>query len=135
MARFLVVDDDAAAVKGLSRLLQDDGHEVTGFTKPHDALSALSRDAFDVVVTDLEMPLIQGDAIVRTAREKHPRACIVVVSSRAKENSRRLADLGACIVADKPLDYATVVRCLEACRARAATTEHAHAYYLDPFIS
>jgi CheY-like chemotaxis protein len=117
MARFLVVDDDHRTVSGLTRLLNDDGHDVAPFTAGADAVEALSTAPFDAVLTDLEMPHVDGHEVVRVARERNPEACIVVVSASGHKESD-LVEAGACFVADKPLDYDGVTGAITECRAR-----------------
>jgi DNA-binding NtrC family response regulator len=118
MARFLVVDDDHSTVSGMTRLLEGDGHDVASFTAGADALHALSRESFDAVVTDLEMPHVDGHTIVRATREHHPAACLIVVTDVAEENSGTLAEAGVCIVSDKPVDYEGITTAVTDCRAR-----------------
>lgn len=118
MPRFLIVDDDPIAVSGMTRLLIGDGHEVAPFTGGADAVEALSLERFDAVVADLEMPEVDGRAVVDAAREHQPEACLVVTTSRADENSAELVAAGACIVADKPFDYGLVTQAVFDCRAR-----------------
>src|SRR5262245_15704757 len=105
MARFLVVDDDRATVSGLTRLLSDDGHEVTPFTAGAEAIDALVHQPFDAVVTDLEMPRVDGHEVTRVTRQHQPEACLVVATAKAEEVAEILEAAGACFVADKPLDY------------------------------
>lgn len=109
MARFLVVDGTHSTVNAMSRLLRDDGHEVIGFTVGADAVDALSREHVDAVVTDLEVPHVDGHEVVRAAREHRPEACLVVSTARANQTVDTLVRAGACIVAE-PLDYAEVTR-------------------------
>jgi CheY-like chemotaxis protein len=118
MARFLVVDDDPLTVKAMTQLLRSDGHEVASAMSGAGALEALKEQKFDAVVTDLEMPQVDGRAIVRATRECLPAACLIVVSARADEQGRRLLDAGACIVADKPIDYDGLTQAVAECRAR-----------------
>ena len=120
MPRFLVVDDDAASVKGMTWLLADDGHSVSPFTTGAEAVRALARGLFDVVVTDLEMPLVDGREVVRAIREHQPNACVVVVTERAPEHCVDLVKAGACLVVQKPIDYEEVAKAIEACRGRNA---------------
>lgn len=124
MPRFLVVDDDPATVKGMTQLLVDDGHEVSPFTNGAPAIGALSRESFDAVVTDLEMPHVDGHAVVRAAREHQPHACLVVATARANEKWADLVHAGACIVADKPFDYGEITREIADCRSRGGPGRH-----------
>ncbi len=125
MARFLVVDDDPASVSGLKLLLHEDGHEVAGFTKGADAIEALATGRFDVVVADLEMPVVDGHAVARTAREAHPDACLVAVTARPDEKLQELHAAGVCVVADKPFDYDEVMRVIADCRGHGKPGEPA----------
>ena len=103
MARFLVVDDDKAVVKGLTILLRDDGHEVAPFTTGADP-SRPCRASPSTPCCGLEMPHVDGHAVVDAARRHNPDACLVVVTARPEQHEKRLTDAGACLVADKPLD-------------------------------
>jgi CheY-like chemotaxis protein len=118
MPRFLIVDDDPAAVRGMTQLLTDDGHVVSPFTGGAAAVDALSRHSFDAVVTDLEMPYVDGHAVVRAARLHQPHACLIVATARAEESLAGLLHAGACIVADKPFEYGAVTREVVDCRSR-----------------
>jgi CheY-like chemotaxis protein len=118
MPRILVVDDDAASVSGMTQLLTGDGHHVCPRAGGSGAIDAMSSESFDVVVTDLEMPHVDGQAVVRAARERQPHACVVVTTARAHEQLAELLDAGACFVSDKPLDYETLLRAIEECRSR-----------------
>jgi CheY-like chemotaxis protein len=124
MVRFLVVDDEPASAEGLSRLLIDDGHEVSSFTEGAEAVEALLDESYDAVVTDLEMPGVDGHEVVRVTRERQPHACLVVVTARAAESHDTLAQAGACIVADKPIDYHTITRTVTDCRSRGGPGAH-----------
>ena len=117
MGRILVVDDDSSTVEAMATLLGQDGHEVQRFTSGKEAVAALRGDrAFDVVITDLEMPVVDGAAVTRAARESSPTACIVV-TNRGVANTPRLEDDGACLVLEKPIEYEAMHRAILACRA------------------
>jgi two-component system sensor histidine kinase/response regulator len=68
-ARLLIVDDEAAQVTALCRTLQMEGYSVTGFVLASEALAAVRDGAFDIVITDLMMPEMDGIALLRAARE------------------------------------------------------------------
>lgn len=124
MTRFLVVDDDRSSVKGMSMLLSGDGHEVAAFTAGVDAVEALPRGPFDAVVTDLEMPDVDGYAVVRASRQHNPQACLFVVTAKADEKCQSLVEAGACIVLDKPFEYEEVTRAVGDCRAQGGPSAH-----------
>jgi CheY-like chemotaxis protein len=117
MSRFLVVDDDRATVVGLTRLLTREGHHVTPFTAGAEAVEAIARESFDVILTDLEMPKVDGLAVVQAARARLPGACLIVVTGRADEHADALRAAGVCIIVDKPMDFAKLTASIEGCRA------------------
>ena len=117
MGRILVVDDDHTTVEAMATLLGQDGHEVEAFTSGKEAIAALrSGRSFDVVVTDLEMPVVDGATVIRAARESSPNACIVVTDQGATA-PRDLENAGACLVLEKPIEYEAVHHAIAACRA------------------
>jgi CheY-like chemotaxis protein len=67
--RVLAVDDDADAVEVLRLVLEGAGASVTTMTSARDALDALRGDtAFDVIVSDIGMPEMDGYAFIRNVR-------------------------------------------------------------------
>jgi len=68
-ARLLIVDDEAAQMKALCHTLEDEGYAATGFTSAAAALKALQPDEFDLVLTDLQMPEMDGITLLRAAQE------------------------------------------------------------------
>jgi two-component system, NarL family, capsular synthesis sensor histidine kinase RcsC len=94
-----------------------DGHEVSLHTDGAGAVDALCGDLFDAVLTDLEMPHVDGHAVVREAGECQPRACLVVATARVNETVAELLKAGACFVTDKPIDYDAVTKHILECRS------------------
>ena len=70
--RLLVVDDEARQMEALCRTLEPDGYDVAGFASPVAALEALRTSPFDVVLTDLMMPGMDGITFLRAAIEIDP---------------------------------------------------------------
>jgi CheY-like chemotaxis protein len=124
MLHVLVVDDHAPTLSALSALLSRDGCDVHSFTVPHEALDALERMPFDVVMTDLEMPEVSGAEVVRATRQYQPAACLVVASADAREQYVGLLASGVCIVTPKPMEYAALFDELLACRERGGPGAH-----------
>jgi signal transduction histidine kinase len=68
-ARLLVVDDEAAQMKALCDTLEEEGYATTGFTSARQALEHLASHEFDLLLTDLMMPEMDGIALLRAAQE------------------------------------------------------------------
>jgi DNA-binding response OmpR family regulator len=118
MARFLVVDDDPVAVRGMALLLSDDGHDVTACTDAVSAVAALERESFDAVLTDHGPPRVDGHVVARAARKHHAHACVVVVSERGRQDAESLVEAGSCLVMDKPLRYDEIAAVVADCQAQ-----------------
>jgi two-component system, sensor histidine kinase and response regulator len=82
IARLLIVDDEAAQVTALCRTLQAQGYATTGFGSSLQALRQLRAGAFDIVITDLMMPELDGMALLRAAREIDPDLVAIVMTGK-----------------------------------------------------
>ncbi|MFO0974419.1 MAG: sigma-54 dependent transcriptional regulator [Phycisphaerae bacterium] len=69
MARIAVVDDKDVMRESLIESLRRQQHEVRGFEAPGAALEALRRESFDVIVSDLKMPDMDGIEMLRQLRD------------------------------------------------------------------
>jgi two-component system KDP operon response regulator KdpE len=106
VGRILVVDDDA----GLRRVLRDalgrEGHDVATAADGREAAEALGREEFDLVITDLAMPRLGGEDLVREVRRRS-RAPVLVLTVRSDEREKvLLLDSGADDYVVKPFGVA-----------------------------
>jgi signal transduction histidine kinase/CheY-like chemotaxis protein len=77
--RLLVVDDEEPHMRALCDTLQQEGYVTRGFTSGHDATAALRGESFDLLLTDLMMPQVDGITLLRACRAIDPDlACIVM---------------------------------------------------------
>jgi hypothetical protein len=63
-----------------------------------------------------------------------PRACLVVCSAKGTEREQALANAGACIVADKLLDYDRVIKAIAECRSRRGPGVHGGCHMNNPRV-
>jgi signal transduction histidine kinase len=71
-ARILVVDDEAEVRRALVDMLTLDGHVAVPYPDGATALRALATESFDVVLTDLGMPGLDGWGVARAVKQRHP---------------------------------------------------------------
>ena len=114
MARILVVEDSSAfrafiraALEGAPELFDAsvDEVEVVEASSGFDALRLLPRGTYDLVITDINMPDINGLELVRFMREseRHRKVCTIVISTQSSEKDRlRSLALGANVFLAKP---------------------------------
>jgi len=70
LVKILIVDDEAAQMKALCSTLKSHGYETTGFVSAQAALAVIEEGKFDLLLTDLMMPEMNGIALLQAAREK-----------------------------------------------------------------
>jgi len=68
-ARVLIVDDEEALMTALCRTLDLEGYATTGFTSARQALAHLEQHEFDLLLTDLMMPEMDGIDLLRAAQQ------------------------------------------------------------------
>ncbi len=79
-ARLLIAEDDHLLSATLAEFLRDEGHEVTMANDGAAALAASVGLDFDVLLTDLRMPVMDGMALIRALRAERPDLPVVVIS-------------------------------------------------------
>jgi HD-like signal output (HDOD) protein len=85
----LFVDDDVNLLRGLRRVLhkQRDDWEITFLDSPVAALQLLDQQEFDVVVSDMRMPELDGASLLSEVEKRHPGTVRVVLSGYTEEKS------------------------------------------------
>lgn len=83
LSYILVVDDEGANRYSVSKTLQKVGYVVSEAASGEEALEMMSRQAFDVVLTDIRMPGIDGIELLRRIREKAPDVIVILMTAYA----------------------------------------------------
>ncbi len=126
-ARVLAVDDQLYFRSFIEDLLTQEGYEVVTASTGEEALERLERDRFDVVVTDLVMPGMDGSVLVQRIKERVPDQEIVVVTGVGDvKTAVEAMKLGATDYQLKPIDRVSLCRSLEGLlQRRRLREEHA----------
>ena len=87
LKRILLVDGDKAQLQVLARLIAASvtGWEVGSATTPEEALNALARESFDVVVVDWHLPVMDGGTLLGEVMVRHPRAARLLMAVPADQ--------------------------------------------------
>ncbi len=102
-ARILVVDDDKIALRNLQHVLKREGYQVVATQSGSKALSYLSEQHFDVVLTDLRIPKVDGLSILEHVKRLYPDTEVIVITAYATVDSAvRAMKGGACCYIAKP---------------------------------
>jgi two-component system, NtrC family, response regulator AtoC len=104
MARILIVDDEEGIRSFLAEVLEDEGHHIEQAENGQEALSLLNRIGFDLVVTDLKMPVLDGMAVLRFLKTEQPEIPALVLTAHGSvESAVDAMKIGAFDYLQKPL--------------------------------
>jgi putative nucleotidyltransferase with HDIG domain len=79
--RILIVDDEQAVRRLLSKGLEMEGFDCSDAPGGAEALKLLETQPFDAVISDLRMPGMSGQELLRAVREKHPRVAFLMATA------------------------------------------------------
>jgi DNA-binding NtrC family response regulator len=85
--KILVIDDEQAAVRNVQHILSKEGCEVIATQSGQNALKLLEQHRFDLVLTDLRMPNVDGMEILRRAKEISPDTEVIMITGYATVSS------------------------------------------------
>ena len=106
--RILVVDDEPGILAVLRDIYMTGlGVEVTIASNGLEAFQHLEKDEFDLLCTDLKMPVMDGGALVKAVRESHgpnKDIPILVVTGYAEDISKIVEGREKILILDKPID-------------------------------
>ena len=104
-ARILLVEAEIVACGALEGMLVEAGHQVQSCLSGQEAMPKLKEDSFDLVITDLSPPAIDGLEVLRQAKRLDPTCEVIVVTGHTNPKSVvEVMRLGACDCIGKPSD-------------------------------
>jgi YesN/AraC family two-component response regulator len=122
VANILIVDDEPLVVETLSNAIADRGHSVETAGDGVQAMKRFTAGKFDLVITDIIMPVKEGIELIMELRRVAPGIKIVAISGGGRTGNveflKMAQQLGATETLHKPIRladfYATLDRCLGA---------------------
>jgi serine/threonine-protein kinase len=113
MARILVTDDEAGLRTFVAEVLTADGHHVSECADGAQAVEWMGRERFDLLITDLRMPNLDGLALIRRLRAARIETRVVVMTAHGSVDSAVEAmKLGAVDFLEKPLKSPAALRAI-----------------------
>ena len=101
--RILVVDDEMIVCESCKRILEEDGYEVETALSGREAFDKMKESPFDIIITDLTMPEIDGMEVLRTFRKEYPDAIVIMITGFSTvETAVEAMKLGAFDYIPKP---------------------------------
>jgi two-component system response regulator FlrC len=103
----LVIDDDLAMLRALSKVLRSEGATVTGASWAGEALEHLTDkfERFDLILTDLRMPILSGQTILGAVTAALPQVPVIIMTAfGSPELKAECLQRGAAAFLEKPLE-------------------------------
>ena len=125
MSRILLVEDVDVVRSVLRRMLERSGHTVTEANDGREALEKLDGERFDLMITDIWMPGMDGIALIGAAKQRNPAIRIIAVSGGAPRAPQAFSiqearSAGADDTLLKPVDRDELMRAVDRLLPRAA---------------
>jgi len=103
MSRILVVDDEQSMRDFLSIMLKKEGYDMVAAENGAGALKAVQAEIFDLVITDVKMPGVDGIEVLRTVKDVSPETVVIMITAFATtETAVEAMKLGAYDYITKP---------------------------------
>lgn len=111
--KILVAEDNPINQKVISKILESAGHRPTLVANGEQALDALGRESFDLVILDMQMPVISGLEVIKIFRFTHPKDSpvrfIVLTANATTEAKNECQVAGADAYLTKPVEPAKLL--------------------------
>ncbi len=102
--KILVVDDEEGARELFNTILTDEGYDVALAVNGEDALTHMKGNSFDLVVTDIKMPGMDGLQLLQELRKLGSHADVIMVTAYGEvESYLKAMSLGAAEYINKPI--------------------------------
>jgi CheY-like chemotaxis protein len=102
--KILVADDDPVIRKLLCQVLSEDGHKVSLATNGAQVIEKVQKEDFELLLSDVHMPVMNGLETLRTMRSTFPQLPVVMMDSYPDQLVKQAENEGALTCIHKPFD-------------------------------
>ena len=126
--KILVVDDEKVIVRSVQMILKAEGYDIEGASSGKDAILKMEQNSYDLVLTDLMMPEMDGISLIRWLKENRPEVGVVILTGYpSQETIKEALELGIIDYVPKPFTPAVILdvtqRAVEWLNKKAAVEE------------
>ncbi|AGT27705.1 sigma-54-dependent transcriptional regulator [Borrelia miyamotoi] len=105
MSKLLVADDEKNIREGIATYLEEEGYFVFTASDGEEALETIENEKIDAIISDLRMPQISGEELLRIVKDKNPNIPFIILTAHGTVDSAVDAMReGACDFLTKPVD-------------------------------
>jgi two-component system response regulator PilR (NtrC family) len=107
MATILVIDDEAS-VRQMLEMMFSGTHQCHTADCAERALEYIEFQVYDVVITDVSMPGLDGVEVLQRIKQRHPGTPVIVISGRPDQYREHVLELGAFAFFGKPFSLTAI---------------------------
>ncbi len=105
-AKILIADDERTIRESVAMVLGDEGYEAHEASNGKEALELLTEQDFDILITDLKMPEMDGMALIKESFKICPQTSVIIITAHASiESAIEALRMGAFDYILKPFDF------------------------------
>jgi CheY-like chemotaxis protein len=119
----LLVEDEVPARRAFAQILRNRGYVVMEAGDGLEALSLLDKDNFDLVISDILMPHLNGYALLARIRVKWPKMPIILTSGYLSQDAAKSVLSGSAEFLPKPIDPPTLIETVQRLLGKAQQAE------------
>ncbi len=106
----LIIEDESITALDLAQTIESEGYRVTVALDGKEGIEAFYNDPADLVITDLNMPIIDGYGVISLLKQQAPQTKIAVLSGFCPQvEEARILDLGVQCIMSKPVNTCTLI--------------------------
>jgi DNA-binding NtrC family response regulator len=110
IAKVLIVDDEKVIRDSLELLLKEEGYKADTSTDGEDALEKIKQEGYDIVISDIKMPKLDGIELMQKAKDLSPNTFFIIMTAYASVNTAIEAlRQGAYDYLIKPVEFDDVI--------------------------
>ena len=114
MTKILTIDSEEAAVNRIVKILESNDYQAQSATTWTEAVDAIAHGQPDLVLLNLEMPIVHGDVLIEFIREEGYEVPVIVVSFPVEEaEATALMEQGVYSIVEKPFEDKTLIEKIE----------------------
>lgn len=122
--RILVVDDEAIVRVSCERVLVPEGFSVRVISRGSEALDLLTREPYDLVITDLKMPDMDGLEILKNIKSRWPHITVILITGYGKASiAEQAVKQGAYEYLEKPFTPDDILRVVKKALEHQGTSD------------
>lgn len=107
--KILVVDDERIVIRSAEMVLSAEGYDIEGASSGKEAILKMEQNSYDLVLTDLKMPEMDGITLIRWLKQERPDIGIVIITGYPSQDTIKEAlELGIIDYVPKPFTPAVL---------------------------